>query len=467
MGKLKKWRTLDREKEADTADSVLDPVRWKQRRKAAGLVFVSFGWGFTITGMFIGSQVAMASDAMEMAKAMIVGNAILFLIGLTVGYPAYRTGCNNPLMFRMIFGNKGWIIPALVIVGTGLGWQGSLTGMFPSVIAGNDFGAGYFLIGLAGGCLVVFAAYVGIKGLETVGNAAVLFLVIAGAGCILYNVSTAGGLSSVIELANRPKVETLPTPRIIDAIVGSWAVGAMFAGDFTRFSKRGWVVIMFMVINFCFAQPLLHFLGLTGTLVQGDHVFTNYIYGASMIAYVFCMIAMIFAIWTTCNSNLYFTQVPFANLAKKSMKVSAVVIGGLGTLMAAFGFFNYFGTFVNVLASIVPPLLGPWAMDYYVINKMKFDVKLISKLPDFNIPALLAYATGIVAPQIFTPELLPVAVWNILVSSAAYLIYYGIARSMGKKSGYSHVAHLGQGPYNPEQRNKAEMKAETAVIANE
>lgn len=453
--KLKQWWTLDRQKEADTADSVLDPVRWKQRRGALGLIFVSFGWGFTITGMFIGSQIAKASDANEMVKAMIVGNLLLMLIGLAVGYPAYRTGCNNPLMFRMIFGNKGWVLPAAVIVLTGLGWQGSLVGMFPDVLVGT-FGLSYVAVGLIGGILVVIAAYIGIKGLETVGNIAVIFLVVAGVGCIVYNMNTAGGYDAILTAANMPKTETLSTSLIIDMIVGSWAVGAMFAGDFTRFAKKGWVVVLFMLVNFCFAQPLLHILGLTGVIAQGDHVFTNYVRALSMLVYVFCMIAMIFAIWTTCNSNLYFTQVPFANITKKSMKVSAVILGGIGTIMAAAGFFSLFGTFVDVLASIVPPLLGPWAMDYYVIHRMKYDAKVMDKVPAYNMPAILSYAVGIILPRFYVPAGFPVALWNMIVAAVAYLVFYAIARAMNQRPGYSAVAELARGPYDPEEHARVE-----------
>lgn len=456
--KLKNWWTLDRAKEADTADSVLDPVRWKQRRNALGLVFVSFGWGFTITGMFIGSLIAKAESSHSMITALIAGNLILLVIGLAVAYPAYRTGFNNPLMFRMIFGSKGWYLPAIIVVLTGLGWQGSLVGMFPSVIVGNELGLPYFLIGLLGGILVVIAAYVGIKGLELVGNVAVIFLVVAGVGCIVYNINTVGGIDNMLMLTNLPKTETMATTAIIDAIVGSWAVGAMFAGDFTRFARKGVVVFMFIAINFCFAQPLLHILGITGIYAQGDHIFTNYALVLGVVIYVFCMVAMIFAIWTTCNSNLYFTQVPFANITKKSMKVSAVVLGGLGTLMAAFGFFNFFGSFVNLLASIVPPLLGPWAMDFYIIHKMKYDVKLLYKVPTFNYPAILAYATAILVPILYAPGQMPIAIWNMIVSCVAYLAYYAIARAMGKKPGYRAVSDEATGPYTP--RESGDFKVE-------
>lgn len=455
LEKLKNMWKLDRSAEAETTDSVLDPIKWKQRRGWVGLVFVSFGWGFTITGMFIGSQIAQAKDLNSMITAMIIGNLILFLIAFLVCIPAYRTGCNNALLFRMVFGSKGWKLPALVVIITGLGWQGSLVGMFPDVIIGSG-NKGYALVGIIGGLLVVVSCVIGIKGLEFVGNLAVIFLVAAGVICIGINIYKVGGLGNMILLADTPKESVMGTGTIVDAIVGSWAVGAMFAGDFTRFAKKAWVVFLFVAINFCFAQPLLHILGATGVMAQGDHIFTNYVKGISMVFYIFCMLAMIFAIWTTCNSNLYFTQVQFANLAKKPMKISAIILGVIGTIAAAWGFFNYFGNFINFIVSLVPPLLGPWAMDYYVINKMKYDTRLLEKLPSVNWCAIAAYVIGILVPMIFTPSGLPIAIWNILTSSVAYLVLYAVARAMGKKPGYSAIADQGAGPYNPEKRAVAE-----------
>ena len=95
-------------------------------------------------------------------------------------------------------------------------------------------------------------------------------------------------------------------------------------------------------------------------------------------------------------------------------------------------------------------------MDYYVINKMKYDTRLLEKLPSVNWCAIAAYVIGILVPMIFTPSGLPIAIWNILTSSVAYLVLYAVARAMGKKPGYSAIADQGAGPYNPEKRAVAE-----------
>lgn len=457
--KLKKWWSLDRSNEADTADAVLDPLKWKQRRGWIGLMFVSFGWGFTITGMFIGSQVAQAPTSSDMIKAIVGGNLLLFLIAILVCIPAYRTGCNNSLMYRMVFGNKGWLIPSIIVIITGLGWQASLVGMFPDVIIGAG-NTGYALVGLAGGLIVIISCYIGIKGLEAIGNCAAVFLLIAAFICIAFNINKVGGLDAMVAACDSVKGSPMAVSVIIDAIVGSWAVGAMFAGDFTRFCKKGWVVFVFVGINFLFAQPLLHILGITGSIANGTHVFTDYASKISIFFYVFCMIAMIFAIWTTCNSNLYFTQVQFSNVTNKSMRVSAVILGMIGAVAAAWGFFNYFGGFINVIVSLVPPMMGPWVIDYYVVNKMKYDPKIIKKCPDFNWVAFISYAAGVVVPMIYTPAGLSVAIWNIMTASIVYLVLYYVLAAMGHKVGYSSVASLGKGPYVPYERAIAEGEIE-------
>ncbi|MGI6766934.1 MAG: cytosine permease [Lentihominibacter sp.] len=452
--KFLNWWRLDKDEEALTADSVLAPLSWAQRRKALSLVSVSFGWGFCITGMFVGSLVATEPTGKDMLMSVIIGNTILFCIAFLVTYPAYRTGCCNSLLYKLVFGSKGWVLPCLIVIITGLGWQGSLTGMFPDVIVGAG-NTGYAIVGLIGGALVLYSCYKGIRGLEFVGNLAVVFLCFAGIACIAYNLKCAGGLDGLMELANEKNKDNpdgLTMVGGVDAIVGSWAVGAMFAGDFTRFSKTGISVLAFIGVCFVIVQPFLQVLGITGAVVHGEHVFTGYAMQLGMVFFVVSMIAMVMAIWTTANSNMYFTQVQFSNITRRPMKVSAVIIGIIGAVAAAWGFFNYFGGFINTIVSLVPPMLGPIACDYFICNKMKYDPAIIDKVPPFNWGALVAYVSGVVIPRFYVPESLPIAIWNIVISAVFYLAIFYICKAAGKPIGYASVADQGEGPYNPKAR---------------
>ena len=56
MSRLKKWLTYDREAERSSADNPVGPLDDSQRRGALPLLTLAFGWGFLVTGLFIGGS---------------------------------------------------------------------------------------------------------------------------------------------------------------------------------------------------------------------------------------------------------------------------------------------------------------------------------------------------------------------------------------------------------------------------
>lgn len=456
LEKLKKWWTLDEEEEAKSEDSSMEPVPWSKRRGALSLIVLSFGWGFCTTGLVCGGQVVDGSNFGQMMGGLIAGDLILFVISILVCIIAYRTGCCNALIYRFVFGNKLWIIPSIMVVIMGLGHQALMSGMIGDVIVGMDSSI-YWLVCLIGGLAVIITVYCGIKGVEVIGNVAVFFLTIAMIVMIVYNVKYMGGWSGVIATAAEVGTGQKSTAALIDIAVGAWSVGAAFAGDFTRFAKQKWVIPAFVAINFLVVQPLLQLLGLLGQLAFQDYTFTNYAWNLGKIFGVIAFIAMIFAMWTTANSNLYFITQAGANVLRRPTKAVATLLGTIGAIGAAVGFYGMVGGFIDFLASIVPPLVGVVIADYYIVNGMKYDPRIMKKVADFNILALISYFVGVIFPRFYKPAAIPLSVWGIFVSAVFYTIIMLIAKSIGAKQGYLAVANEGKGPWDPKERAMAEL----------
>lgn len=265
----------------------------------------------------------------------------------------------------------------------------------------------------------------------------------------------------MIALADAPKEVTAPSiPEMSSKIVGSIAVGASVSADFTRFCKKGWVVFLFVAINFFLVQPALQILGAAGVFAFDTHLFSVYSRVLGVAFYAFCLIAMIFAVWTTCNSNAYFGQVSFSNLFKKNMKVGAVIIGGFGAISAALGFASLVGGWVDILATAFPPLCGLVTADYFFINKGHYDTKLLDKIPSVNIPAIIGYVVAAVTGYIFTPPMIPTAAWCFILAMVVYLVVWAIFKATGNIQGYAAIADQGTGPWNPLERAKQDGDAD-------
>jgi cytosine permease len=123
-------------------------------------------------------------------------------------------------------------------------------------------------------------------------------------------------------------------------------------------------------------------------------------------------------------------------------RVTIIVCGTLGTILGL-GIYQHFMTWIDQIATVVPPLIGPVIVDYYVFNGRRYDVSVLDRLPAWNPVAVAAVVAGIVAAYAFTPPWIASGLFGLLVSMAAYLVFYLAARALGVRPGYAGVASRG------------------------
>jgi cytosine permease len=95
---------------------------------------------------------------------------------------------------------------------------------------------------------------------------------------------------------------------------------------------------------------------------------------------------------------------------------------------------------INQIANLVPPLIGPIIVDYYVFHGRRYDTNLLDRLPTWNPLAVAAFFIGVVAAYGFTPNWIASGLWGLLVSMAVYFVLFGVARLLGWRVGYSRAA---------------------------
>lgn len=441
MNKIKKWWITSKEEEKVSPDSILEPLTKNQRRATLPLISVSFGWAFLMLGMIVGESIAPAKSVSDIIISILVGNGLLFIICFLAGFVAYKTGCNTALIYRLVFGNRGMILPCIIVMVVGVGWQASIVGMFAEIWVGPEVTPAYFAIALIGGLLVMLACVKGIQALEIISWPALFCLLIVAAIAIVSSFNVIGGFGGVDLAAKKLYLTEQSTiPMKINLIIGSWIVGALFVGDFTRFAKHRKAVVGFVAINFLFVQPVLHTMGVLGGLAHGSYNPAIYLAASGSVLWFFILISFVLAIFTTADNNLYFTQTPLSNTLKIPRKASVIILGTIGAFAAAFGMLNYVGAFINILALIVPPILGPVVVDFYIIHKRNYDVSLLDKLPAVNVPAIAAYILGVIISVLYTPSWLPMGIMGIIASSFSYALIALIYIRLGRKFGYMVVA---------------------------
>ncbi len=430
----KPWWTLDVEKESQGADNPLTPLTPEQRRPTLPLLTLAFGWGFLVTGLLTGGALGKGLVFWpDLIVASLVGNFMNFVIGGLVGYIGYKTACNSGLLYRFAYGNIGAYLPVLFIALLTIGWQGIVVGAFGFAWAQSIDSPTFYAVALGAGILYTATTFFGVSALEKVSLPAVLILILVGIYAAWLNISQAGGWEGFLAMSVQQSAQDPITMKnAINLVVGSWIVGAIVMAEYTRFARAAWVALAIPFIVLIISQWFLQIVGSMGGIVSGTYEFTTYMLQQGAIVGGLGLIAMSLALWTTGDANLYLPAVQTASLLRRPQKLTTVVCGVIGTILGL-GIYQYFLGWINLLAALVPPLIGPVIVDFYIVNKMQYDAKDLDRLPPWNPIAIVSYVLGAgvayASSQGFEiPGLLWIipALLGLLVSMLAYFVlFYG------------------------------------------
>jgi cytosine permease len=439
LEKLRVWWTLDPAAEGRSADNPLTPLRPEQRRDAAPMLLLAFGWGFLITGLFVGGALGAGQRFWpDLVWNAFLGNLVNFAVGALVGYMGYQTACNSGLLYRMVYGSVGAYVPVLFLTLLLILWQGIVVGMFSLAWVQSFDSPWFYGIAIFAGLLYTWTTYYGVKGLERVALPASVVLVAVLIYAGWYNVDRAGGWAEFLKMSEATAARApLTDVQAINLVIGSWIVGAVVMAEYTRFARKAWVAIAIPFIVLIIAQCFLQLVGAMGGVVSGNFDFTTYMRSAGFFISAFGLIAMSFALWTTGDANLYLPAIQTASVFRRPKRVMVVICGLLGTVIGL-GIYQRFMEFIGTLANIVPPLIGPVITDYYLFNKRRFHVELLDRLPAWNVLAVIAFMAGAVSAY-FAPAWIAAGLFGLLVSMVVYAVLYGMASAAGVKIGHARA----------------------------
>jgi len=318
----------------------------------------------------------------------------------------------------------------LIIAVLLIGWQGIVVGAFGAAWAGNSDSPTFYAVAIFAGLLFTATTYYGVKGLEYVSMPSVAVLVLVGLYAAWLNVDRAGGWSGFQELSMQRASESeapLTMLQAINIVIGSWIVGAIVMAEYARFARKAWVAIAIPFIVLIIAQWFLQIVGALGGVVSGTFDFTQYLRAEGAFIMYFGIIGMSLALWTTGDANLYLPVIQTSSVLKRPQHVMTVICGLLGTVVGL-GIYARFMDWINLLASVVPPLIGPVIAHYYIVRRTRFALDDLENAPTWNPAAVIAYVAGAVAAImnsrniLFDPEVTVPALLGLIVSLVVYLV---------------------------------------------
>ncbi len=329
-----------------------------------------------------------------------------------------------------MYGKVGAYVPVLIIAVLLIGWQGIVVGAFGAAWAGNSSSPMFYAVAIFAGLLFTATTYYGVRGLEYVSMPSVAVLVLVGLYAAWLNVDQAGGWPGFQALSEERAAESeapLTMLKAVNIVIGSWIVGAIVMAEYARFARKAWVALAIPFIVLIIAQWFLQIVGALGGVVSGTFDFTQYLRAEGTLIMYVGIVGMSLALWTTGDANLYLPVIQTSSVFKRPQHVMTVICGLLGTIVGL-GIYARFMAWIDLLASIVPPLIGPVIAHYYVIRRTRFAATDLDSTPAWNPAAVIAYLVGAVAAVmnsrgiVFDPEVTVPALLGLVVSVIVYLL---------------------------------------------
>ncbi|MDK2927602.1 MAG: cytosine permease [Bacillota bacterium] len=399
----------------------LEAVPQDSRQPWYSIALIWIGVMICVPALMMGGALITGLTLPNAFLAGVIGYTIVVLYMSFQGMQAADLGRPTVITAGSAFGITGSRVLISFVLGIAcLGWfgvQANVCGAAFSSIMKSWTGVSIpvWLSSLVWGVIMLATAMLGFNALKYLNYVAVPSLVILS----IYGTYVAISKYGLQVLSTYQPPTPFSLLQGIALAVGTFAVGGVIAGDYSRYAKGRKDAILSSVIGVWPAGVAMLFMGAVMAVVAGSYDITIVLTEMGIPAVG--LIILILATWTTNTVNAYSGGLAITNMFKLSddkRALATAVAGGLGTVLAVAGILNYFLNYLMVLTSGIPPVAGVMIADYWVLGKG--DPSRWSAYPGVNRPGVLSWLLGVVAANAFKAGIAPVT--GIAVSMLSYLI---------------------------------------------
>lgn len=382
-----------------------------------------------IPSLLVGNALISGMSLPKALLATFVGYSIIVLLMILQGIQSSDLGKPTVQVAGQVFGKKGSrTIISIILAIACLGWfgiQANVCGAaLASLLATFNVIMPVPLASFLSGMVMVISAIYGIKVLKVLSYIAVPLLVVI---CVYGLVQTLTGDQLQVIQNYRPK-GNMSFMDGLAVTIGSFALGAVIAGDYSQFTKKRSDVMKAAIFGIIPA----------GVLMIGVGAVLTIAYQTSDITAVFLKIAtpfvggvaLILATWKTNLVNAIsggFALINVFNISKEKEKLAVGVAGTIGTVLAVVGILNYFTPIMSILSAMIPPVAGVMIASYWVMNKGNKDcwkeIEGINRLGVFSwlVGAVIASLPVVLSLFPSLPQISNQPLIGIVIS---FVIYY-------------------------------------------
>lgn len=381
---------------------------------------------FSLPTFVTGAEVLLAIDNASGMDAILMGCALVTLIGAIAGAIGTRTHLSSYMLARIAFGTRGAAIVNIAFAISLLGWFGVNIDLFSGAILRLlrdtlDISTPPWVIELFAGVLMTVTTIYGFRAINTLSALLVPAMMVVTA-VLLYRALGERSFADTLGVAQDPEIGL---GYAISSIVGGIIVGAVILPDITRFIRHWRGAIFTAVLAYLLVQPVVMVAGgLAADLLANDDLLDVLIVmGLSWAAFVI----VIAGSWVLNSLNLYSTSLSIeATLPSTENRLLIVVLGAFGTVAAFMNILDYFLTFLFYLAIVFVPVAGVIAVDHFLARPSAYFGDLDAAERSVSPMALAAWAAGSLVALLGAEEMIRLtgvaALDAMLVSAVGYAI---------------------------------------------
>ncbi|WP_288468715.1 cytosine permease [uncultured Curtobacterium sp.] len=341
-----------------------------------------FGQISALSQFLLGATLGFGMGFWQAFWAITLGAVILEIVSVFVGVIGMREGLNTSVIARWTgFGKAGSALVGLAIGLSLIGWFGIQSGVSAAGLVAILPVLPAWAWSLVFGLLVTAIVLRGFHSMQWLANVTVpLFLILVG-WAVVVELSK----HSIAELAAKAPVgPELSFVAGTTLVAGGFIVGAVITPDMTRFNRSVGDVVKQTALGVTLGEYVI---GLAGVLLAhavGSSDITRVI--TSSVGWVGILVILLgtFKIndWNIYSSSLgvtNFIDVVFGKQVNRG--VVTLVLGVVGSVLAAVGFLGAFTPFLIVLGVVFPPIAGIMVAEYFVVKRWRRELSDSESLP--------------------------------------------------------------------------------------
>jgi cytosine permease len=403
-----------------------EPVPKDKRHSLASVTSVWAGFPLVITSSISGGAIVHGLGFLAGIAAIGIGCLLLFAYVSALSAIAARTGKNFALQAAGTFGRKGFLLSSALLSTLVLGWFAVQSAEVGAVVS-TEFPVSPFIVSIVAGLVFSGLTLLGIRALEIIGMISGPLFLIFGITAVIS--ATSGG-ADILGYSGAGGASVMLFGSAVTLVFALFADSGTMTADFTRWAKSP----KDAVIATASAFPVGHFVtmlfgGLVAAGAGAAGLDATIFSSVAALGGAFPLIAVILLsinLASVCTHCLYNAAVGWSSILHKKMRVLTLILGIIGTIIAALGAWAYFVDWLNLLGIIVPPIGAIIIVDQAFIRK---GAKAVA---GFRWQPFAAWACGSVMAllaNMFVPELSNVVV-GLIVGAAAYWIIAAFTKTV-------------------------------------